>query len=101
VTHEVHVLCCGGPCLHCIQRIVEINVKCFIINFTIKMLNRNRPVLRTGKSQRINENIQIQCNILMLSGKLTVPDAGTGVLFSCRPLVLIDKMVEVLGLLSQ
>jgi len=37
----------------------------------------------------------------MFNGKLTVPDDGTGVLFSCRPFVLIVKMVEVLGLLSQ
>jgi hypothetical protein len=28
---------------------------------------------------------------------LTVPDDGTGVLFSYRPFVLIVKMVEVLG----
>ena len=38
---------------------------------------------------------------LMLNGKLTVPDVGTGVLFSCRLLILIVKMVEVVGLLSQ
>jgi hypothetical protein len=65
------------------------------------MVNRNRPVLCTGKSESITENIKIQCNILMFSGKLTIPEVETGVLFSCRPLVLIDKMVEVLGLLSQ
>jgi hypothetical protein len=37
----------------------------------------------------------------MQNGKLTLPDDGTGVLFSCRPFVLIVRMVEVLGLLSQ
>jgi hypothetical protein len=37
----------------------------------------------------------------MLSRRLTIPDFGTGVLSSCRHFVLIDKMVEVLGLLSQ
>jgi hypothetical protein len=66
-----------------------------------KCFNRNKPVLLTDKSKRITENIKTLCNSLMLTGKLTVPDVGTGVLFSCRPFVLIVKMVEVLGLLSQ
>jgi hypothetical protein len=32
---------------------------------------------------------------------LTIHDTGSGILFSCRVFVLIVKLAEVLGLLSQ